>query len=70
MKESFAIISDYLNHAKDAVYTFMPKLFNYLMKTYSSIKLINLFGDGASSQFKQQYLFSNLYERDRKSPSI
>ena len=70
VKESFAIISDYLNHAKDAVYTFMPKLFNYLMKTYSSIKLINLFGNGASSQFKQQYLFSNLYEWDRKSPSI
>ena len=66
VKESFAIISDYLNHTKDAVYTFMSKLFDYLVKTYSSIKLINVFSDGASSQFKQRYLFSNLYEWEKE----
>ena len=66
VKESFAIISDYLNHTKDAVYTFMSKLSDYLVKTYSSIKLINVFSDGASSQFKQRYLFSNLYEWEKE----
>ena len=40
----------------------MSKLFDYLVKTYSSVKLINVFSDSATSQFKQRYLFSNLYE--------
>ena len=66
VKESFAIISDYLKHTKDAVYTFMSKLFDYLVKTYSSVKLINVFSDGATSQFKQRYLFSNLYKWEKE----
>ena len=66
VKESFAFISDYLNHTKDVAYTFMSKLFNYLLKTYSSIKLINVFSDGTSSQFKQRYLFSNLHEWEKE----
>ena len=66
MKESFAVISDYLNHTKDAAYIFMSKLFDYCVKTYSSIKLINVFSDGASSQFKQRHLFSNFYEWEKE----
>ena len=60
-KESFAIISDCLNHTKEAVYTFVTFLYKYLVEKYPSIKLINTFSDGASSQFKQRYLFSNIH---------
>jgi hypothetical protein len=60
-KESFAIVSDNLNHTKEAVYTFMTHLFNQLATENPRIKSVNVFSDGASSQFKQRYLFSNLH---------
>ena len=59
-KESFALISNCLDHTKEAVYTFMTFLYKYLLEKYPSIKLINTFSDGAASQFKQRYLFSNI----------
>ena len=61
-KESFAIVPDHLNHTKEAVYTFMTYLFNDLATKNPQLKTINIFSDGASSQFKQWYLFSNLHE--------
>ena len=39
----------------------MSVLFRKLLEKYPSIEAINVFSDGAESQFKQQYLFSNLY---------
>ena len=60
-KESIVIISDDLNHTKNAVYTFMSFLYNHLTTKYPTIETINTFSDGAASQFKQQYLFSNLH---------
>ena len=62
VKESFAIVSDNLNHTKEAVYTFMSFLFSKLTEKYKSIKVINVFSDGAASQLKQRYLFSNCHE--------
>ena len=62
VKESFAIVSDNLNHTKEAVYTLMSFLFSKLTEKYKSIKVIKVFSDGAASQFKQRYLFSNLHE--------
>ena len=61
VKESFAIISDNLNHTKEAVYTFMSELLATINKKYSSIKLLNIFTDGTTSQSKQGFLFSNLH---------
>ena len=61
VKESFAIISDNLNHTKEAVYTFMSELLDTINKKYSSIKLLNIFTDGTTSQSKQGFLFSNLH---------
>ena len=61
-KKVFAIVSDNLNHTKEAVYTFMSFLISKLTEKYKSIKVINVFSDGAASQFKQRYLFSNLHE--------
>ena len=60
-KESIVIISDDLNHTKNAVYTFMSFLYNHLTNKYPTIETINTFSDGAASQFKQRYLFSNLH---------
>ena len=62
VKESFAIISNNLNHTKEAVYTFMSSLFEIITQKYISVKVINIFSDGAASLFKQRYLFANLYE--------
>ena len=59
--ESIVIISDDLNHTKNAVHTFMSFLYNQLTGKYPSIETINTFSDRAASQFKQQYLFSNLH---------
>ena len=60
-KEGIVIISDDLNHTKNAVYTFMSFLYNHLTNKYPTIETINTFSDGAASQFKQRYLFSNLH---------
>ena len=61
-KNSIVIISDYLQHTKLSVYAFMNKIFSILKEKYPSIKKINVFSDGASSQFKQRFLFSNLHK--------
>ena len=61
VNNSFVIVSDSLNHTKEAIYTFMSVFFRKLPEKYPSIEAINVFSDGAASQFKQQYLFSNLH---------
>lgn len=58
---SIAIVSDDLNHTKYSVYTYMQFIFGCLKEKYASIETIDIFSDGASSQFKQRYLFSNLH---------
>lgn len=59
--ESMVLVSDDLNHSKQSVYVFMQYIFNHLKTECPDMKVINIFSDGASSQFKQKYLFSNLY---------
>ena len=39
----------------------MSFLYNHLTNKYPTIETINTFSDGAASQFKQWYLFSNLH---------
>jgi hypothetical protein len=60
--ESIVIISDCLEHTKFAVYSFMQYIFTYLKKQHPQITKIDVFSDGAASQFKQKYLFSNLHK--------
>ena len=60
-KESFVIVSNDLNHTKDAVYAFVSYILEYLKKQYPSLKIVDIWSDGAASQFKQRYLFANLY---------
>ena len=59
--ESMVLVSDDLNHSKQSVYVFMQYIFNHLKSKCPDMKVINIFSDGASSQFKQKFLFSNLY---------
>ena len=39
----------------------MIYILQHLKDKYPAINKVNVFSDGASSQFKQRYLFSNLY---------
>ena len=60
---SMVIVSDDLNHTKYSIYVFMQHVFRYLKATFPgpNIEHINIFSDGPTSQFKQRFLFSNLY---------
>ena len=58
---SMVFVSDDLNHTKYSVYVYIQYIFNHLKTTYPDIECINIFSDGATSQFKQRFLFSNLY---------
>lgn len=55
------IVSDYLQHNKLSVNCFMEWIFGHLTSKFIGIKSITIFSDGAASQFKQKYLFANLY---------
>lgn len=59
--ESFVLVSDDLNHTKYSVYVFMEYIMKYLKQIIPSMKAVSVFTDGAGSQFKQKYLFSNLH---------
>ena len=60
VKEPYVIISDNLDHTKVAVFTYMDTILSNLRMKYPGIKTVHVFSDGASSQFKQRYLFANL----------
>ena len=60
------LVSDDLNHSKQSVYVFMQYIFNHLRSKCPDMKVINILSDGASSQFKQKYLFSNLYSWEQE----
>ena len=65
-EESIVIVSDDLNHSKQSVYVYMQYIFNHLKLKCPGMKVLNIFSDGASSQFKQKYLFSNLYSWEQE----
>ncbi|XP_033625038.1 uncharacterized protein LOC117288334 [Asterias rubens] len=60
-RESYVLVSDELLHGKLSVHAFMTHIFSDLKQKYQSIQKISVFSDGASSQFKQRFLFSNLH---------
>lgn len=58
---SVCLISDHIKHDKKyAVHKFMENIFKLIKEGSSKIKTVKVFSDGAASQFKQRYLFSNL----------
>lgn len=61
VEESCVIVSNDLEHTKLQVYTYMNTIIGHLKKKYPDINTINIFSDGATSQFKQRYNFSTLH---------
>lgn len=58
---SMVVISDDFNHTKYSSFVFMQCIFQSLQTKFPSIETINVFNNGPTSQFKQRFLFSNLY---------
>ena len=50
--ESFVIVSDDLTHTKYSVYISMEYIMKHLREKFPSIRVLNVFSDGAGSQFK------------------
>ena len=48
------------NRINESVYVFMTHILAELKKGHSAIDEVDICSDGASSQFKQRFLFSNL----------
>ncbi|KAK6186815.1 hypothetical protein SNE40_006086 [Patella caerulea] len=63
---SIVLISDCLQHTKYSVYMYMDYIFCFLKEIHPTLKHIDIFSDGTGSQFKQRYLFSNLYSWQQK----
>ena len=59
--ESFVLVSDDLTLTKYSVYIFMEYIMKHLREKFSSIRVLNVFSDGAGSQFKQRFLFWNMH---------
>ena len=66
VNESIVIIWDDLTHTKLSVYAYMTRILDIIVTKYPSVKSIDIFSDGAASQFKQKYLFSNLHTWETK----
>ena len=48
----------------------MGHIFRHLKSAHEEINTINIFSDGPSSQFKQKYLFSNLWSWEEEHDAI
>lgn len=59
--KSVCLISDYLSHDKYAVHIFMNRLFGFIKSANPSVSEIVMFSDGSAAQFKNRFLFSNLF---------
>ena len=63
-KESIVIVSDNLDHSKQSIIICLHAV--HLKLKCPHIKILDVFSDGAGSQFKQKYLFSNLYSWEKE----
>ncbi|CAF3403688.1 unnamed protein product [Rotaria sp. Silwood2] len=57
---NYTLVSDDVSHDKYSIHVCLSEIFTDLKKRFSSLKTVNIFSDGASSQFKQRYSFANL----------
>ncbi|CAF1513785.1 unnamed protein product [Adineta steineri] len=60
LKFSFALPSNNITHDKYCINTCLDYIINELKQYLPNLKTIMFFSDGASSQFKQRFLFRNL----------
>lgn len=59
--ESFAFASDNLNHDKVSVFYYVDQIISFIKAHYSKVSTLDIFSDGAASQFKQRYTLSTLF---------
>ncbi len=55
--ESYAIVSDSLEHDKRSVATFLSKIVEDIKMKHPAMKEIHIFSDGAASQFKNKFIW-------------
>lgn len=58
--QSFAVISDDLNHNKYSVWVFLKAVLKELVSKYPDLKCVNIFSDGCAGQFKNRFTLLNL----------
>jgi hypothetical protein len=56
----FGIVSDSMQHNKYSVFTFNSKLFGCILSNYTGIEKMELYSDGAPSQYKNSFSLSTL----------
>jgi len=57
---SYALVSDDVSHDRYSIHVCLTEIILDLKKRFPVLKTINIFSDGASSQFKQRFSFTNL----------
>ncbi|CAF1514548.1 unnamed protein product, partial [Rotaria sordida] len=57
---NYSLISDDVSHDKYSIHVFLTKIIINLKNKFPSLETINIFSDGAASQFKQRFSFANL----------
>lgn len=60
-QEGGVIVSDDLTHDKVSVNTYMDKVLWHLTDIVDELEEVEIFSDGAASQFKQKYILSLLH---------
>ncbi|XP_063220054.1 uncharacterized protein LOC134529662 [Bacillus rossius redtenbacheri] len=60
LTEGCVIVSDDFEHTKLQVFCYINHILTYLKTSYPDISTVNVFSDGASSQFKNRFIFSVL----------
>lgn len=59
-KRCFAVLSDYREQNKYTVWYCLKIIFEYLKKNMANLREVEIFSDGAGSQFKNRHTLSNL----------
>lgn len=65
-EQGIVLVSDCLDHSKLSIYKYVDFILSYLKEKHVSITNVDIFSDGTAAQFKQRYLFSNLFHFEKK----
>lgn len=65
--KSVAIISNDTSHTKQAVWTFLKNIIDYVQTIRcNTIEILNIFSDNCAAQFKNKYTLSSLFELKKR----
>lgn len=57
---NYSLASDDVSHDKYSIYVYLTEIMMDIKKRFPLLKTVNIFSDGAASQFKQRFAFANL----------